>query len=217
MSRSTLIERRPRLTLALAVAVGLAASLAFQTFLRPAQRLEMTPVVRAPFEDPGSPRVGPKDAKVTVVIFTDYRCGVCQATAPALRRLQAEQHDVAVIYKDWPIRGEASDRAARWALAGAYQGRYLAFHSALMNSRGPLDDPRILEIARSAGLDLVRLQADREMHADSIEAQIARHRLQAFGLGLQGTPAYLVGPYLIQGGLEDLALGAAVRRARSRS
>ena len=50
--------------------------------------------------------------------------------------------------------------------------------------------------------------------ASQIEAQIGRHGSQAFGLGLQGTPAYLIGPYLVQGGLDDLPLAAAVRRAR---
>ena len=182
--------------------------------MRPAQRLELSPVFEAALTDPGSPAVGGPDANVAVVIFTDYRCGVCQTTAPALSRLLAKDQKVRVIYKDWPIRGPDSASSARWALAAVYQGRYPAFHHALMASRGPLDETRILEIASAAGLDVQRLRSDRTARASQIEAQIGRHGSQAFGLGLQGTPAYLIGPYLVQGGLEDLPLAAAVRRAR---
>ena len=205
---------RSGLTLALAVTIGVAASWGLQTFMRPAQRLELSPVFEAALNDPGSPSVGGPGADVTVVIFTDYRCGICQATAPALSRLLAKDQKVRVIYKDWPIRGPDSALSARWALAAVYQGRYRAFHDALMASRGPLDEIRILDIASAAGLDVPRLRSDRKVRASQIEAQIGRHGSQAFGLGLQGTPAYLIGPYLVQGGLDDLPLAAAVRRAR---
>ena len=115
---------------------------------------------------------------------------------------------------DWPIRGPGSDEAARTALAAARQGQYRTLHSALMASRGPLDVLRIEQIAAQAGLDVDRLRRDRVRDRAAIEAQLSRHRLQAFGLGLQGTPAYLVGPFLVQGGLDDRQLAAAVRRAR---
>ena len=137
---------RSGLTLALAVIIGVAASWGLQTFLRPAQKLELSPVFEAALNDPGSPSVGGPDADVTVVIFTDYRCGICQATAPALARLLAKDQKVRVIYKDWPIRGPDSAVSARWALAAVYQGRYRAFHDALMASRGPLNETRILEM-----------------------------------------------------------------------
>ena len=165
-------------------------------------------------DDPGSPRAGPADADVTVVIFTDYRCAICQATDPALERLLAKDPRVRVIFKDWPIRGPGSTIAAHAALASDRQGRYRAFHNALMASRGPLDPPRIDQIAAGAGLDVARLRADQAANAPAIDAQLRRHALQAFGLGLEGTPAYLVGAFLIQGGLDDGQLAAAVRRAR---
>lgn len=179
-----------------------------------AQPLTSTPVVTGVLDDRGSPRAGPADADVTVVIFTDYRCGICQATAPALDRLLAKDPGVRVIFKDWPIRGAGSTMAAHAALAADRQGRYRAFHTALMASRGPLDPARIERIASGAGVDVARLRADQIAHAPEIDTQLRRHAFQAFGLGLVGTPAYLVGPYLIQGGLDDGQLATAVRRAR---
>ena len=164
--------------------------------------------------DPGSPRVGPAGADVVIVVFTDYQCPICKATDPALTRLLAADPKVAVIYKDWPIRGPMSDLAARTALAAHRQGRYRPVHDALMAARGALTPPRIAAVAAAAGADPARLAADQRTHARAIDAQVARHRLQAFSLGLAGTPAYLVGPYLIEGGLDDRRLAHAVKRAR---
>lgn len=203
-----------RYGLVAAIIAGAAATWLLQTLPKPAQALADTPVVADVLNDPGSPRAGAVDADVTIVVFTDYRCGICQATDPALERLLARDSGVRVIFKDWPIRGPDSKVAAHAALAADRQGHYRAFHAALMASRGPLDPPRIDQIAAGAGLDVARLRRDQIAHAAAIDAQLARHGLQAFGLGLEGTPAYLVGPFLIQGGLDDDQLTAAVRRAR---
>jgi len=208
------VSRRAWLTLAVVAALGVGASAAFRLWPAQGQRLALTPVVETVLTDPGSPRAGAARPDVTIVIFTDYQCPICKATDPALGRLLASDPGAAVIYKDWPIRGPLSDLAARTALAAAYQGRYAPVHAALMAARGALTPERIAAIAARAGADPVRLAADQAAHAGEIDAQIARHRLQAFSLGLQGTPGYLVGPYLLEGGLDDRRLAHAVRRAR---
>ena len=210
----TLIARRPRLTLAAAVGIALAASAMLQRLPPAATPLRLTPVVRAVLTDPGSPSVGPASADVVIVIFTDYQCPICKTTDPALMRLISRDPKVRVIFKDWPVFGVRSHAAARAAIAAHRQGRYLAFHAALMESRGQLDDDQIRRIAISAGVDWPRLQADMSARSADLDAQIARHTSQAWSLGLQGTPGYLVGPYLIPGGLDDHHLAQAVRRAR---
>lgn len=211
---TSLAARRPRLTLALALGLSLAAVAALQRLPPPAAPLEDTPVVRTVLSDPGSPAFGPASADVVVVVFTDYQCGVCKRTDPALRRLMARDRGVRVVFKDWPVFGEGSEQAARAALAAHRQGRYLALHAALMDQRGPIDAERLRAAAVAAGVDWPRLQADLVAHGQLFDTQIGRHRLQAFSLGLAGTPAYLVGPHLIQGGLGERDLAQAVARAR---
>jgi len=203
-----------RLSLALAVAAGLAVYAWLQWSPPPAKRLELTPAVFEVLHDPGSPAAGAATPDVTVVIFTDYQCPICKTTDPALSRLLAIDPNVRVVWKDWPIRGPASDFAARTALAAHRQGRYLPVHDALMAARGALTPARITDIAVRAGADRDQLALDLRDHAREIDTQLGRHRLQAFSMGLQGTPAYLVGPYLLQGGLDDRALASAVARAR---
>jgi len=208
------LGRHPRLSLGLALALGFLVSLALKFLPPDDHKVTRTPVVAAVLDDPGSPRSGAVRPEVVVVVFTDYQCAICKRTEPAIRRLLAQDPGVQVVWKDWPIRGEPSGFAAQVALAAHRQGQYDAVHDALMATRGALSRERILEVAVQAGVDPDRLAADLGRYKAEFERQIGGHNLQAFGLGLQGTPAYLIGPYLIQGGLDDRALSQAVRKAR---
>lgn len=209
------LVRRPRLSLALALFAGFAVALALRLFAPVEDReLTLTPVVEGMLTDPGSPWSGAADPDVTVVVFTDYLCPICKRTDPALGRLLADDPGVRVVWKDWPIRGEMSELAAVTALAAHRQGRYREVHDALMAARGEFTAERIDALAAAAGTDPGRLAADRTAHGAEIRAQLARHNLQAFGLGLPGTPSYVVGPFLIEGALDDRRLRRAVARAR---
>ena len=208
------MDRRTLISLGLAATAGVGVSVWLQARPPEGVRVPDTPVRRAVLGDPGSPRSGAATPDLTVVVFTDYLCGICKRTDPAIRRLIAEDPGVGVIWKDWPIRGPNAEAAARIALAAHWQGRYDPVHDALMAARGALTPDRALAIAHEAGADGGRLQADLATHDAAIRGQIARHNGQAFGLGLQGTPAYLVGAVLHQGALDDGPLRRVVRAAR---
>ena len=59
----------------------------------------------------------PKPLIVTVIEFFDYRCGYCKRVAGMVTQLQKDEPGVRVVYKDFPILGEASVFAARTVLA----------------------------------------------------------------------------------------------------
>jgi protein-disulfide isomerase len=204
-----------RLTLALAILLGVGVTVALQFSPRAAKMVTRTPVVDAVLSDPGSPSVGAAAPDVTIVVFTDYQCPICKATDPALEQLIAKDPHVRVIFKDWPIFGAASQAAARAAIAADRQGKYLAFHRALMASRVKLDNEQIRRIGMASGVDWPRLELDAASHSAKVKQQLARHAMQAWSLGFEGTPAYLVGPYLIEGGLDQGHLAQAVKRARA--
>lgn len=205
---------RPGLALALAILMGVATTVILQRLPRTSQTLVRTPVVNAVLTDPGSPRAGAAAPDVTIVVFTDYQCPVCKATDPALQQLIDHDPHVRVIFKDWPIFGAQSKSAARMALAADRQGKYLAVHRALMAARVRLDDDAIRRIGIAAGVDWTRLTDVETSEAAELTRQLDNHARQAWSLGLQGTPAYIVGPYLIEGGLDERHLAQAVKRAR---
>jgi protein-disulfide isomerase len=209
-----LFTRRPRLTLLIAVLVAVGVSGILHLLGDGDLKLDATPAVSAILGDPGSPQMGAAHPDLTIVVFTDYQCPICKATDPALEDLLARDRRVRIIYKDWPIFGPASQAAARVALAADRQGKYLAFHRALMSSRVKLDDAEIQRAALKAGLDWPRVETDLRDRDLDFRRQLARQGTQAFSIGLQGTPGYLVGPYLINRGLDAGQLAVAVARAR---
>jgi protein-disulfide isomerase len=208
------LSRHPHAGLAAAVALGVAVTVALQVGPPPPQGLPPTPVVLAVLNDPGSPALGDRSADVTIVLFTDYQCPICRSTDGALEAARRADPRVRIVYKDWPIFGEASRNAARVALAAQLQGRYAAAHRALMTTRRRLDDATVREVVAAAGVDLQKLDTDLAAHGAAIDAQLKRHAFEAWSLGIEGTPAYVIGPNLYRGGMGGPALRRAVATAR---
>ena len=164
------------------------------------------------FLDPEAPVAGNPDGAVILVEFFDYRCGYCRRVKPTLDALLAENNDVRLVYKEFPILGPESTLAARAALASRAQGGYEPFHWALMESDGAFDLDHILAVARSVGLDPERLAQD--MDAPAIDALLERNAVLASALGVRGTPAFVIGDRMIGGALPIDQFRIAVADAR---
>lgn len=163
--------------------------------------------------DPSSPVSGNLNGAVTVVEFFDYRCRYCKQTAGAVTQLQQDVPDVRVVYKDFPILGEASELAAKAALAARVQGRHQAFHEALLATTADLTQDEVLRVAEQTGLDTKKLLAD--MANPEWTAIIDRNRNLAGALGVAGTPAFVVGTDIYRGALDLNSLKAAVQDNRA--
>ena len=149
------------------------------------------------FADPEAPVVGNPAGALALVEFFDYRCGYCRRVKPVLDTLLAENGDLRLIYKEFPILGPESTLAARAALAAREQGAYAAFHDALMAADAPPDRERLFAVARALGLDESRLA--RDMEDPAIDAHLARNAALAQALGIAGTPGFVLGERLIRG------------------
>jgi protein-disulfide isomerase len=163
-------------------------------------------------EDPGSPVGGNPAGDVTVVEFFDYRCPHCRRMLPVVKALLAEDRGVRLVYKEFPILGEESVIAARAALAARGQGRYGEAHDRLMVEAGPLTRAAVLATLASIGLDAERLRAD--MDTPEVVALIQRELALAQALGIDGTPAFVVGGELVVGAVDLGTLRDLVNRAR---
>ena len=161
--------------------------------------------------DPSSPVSGNPKGDVTLVEFFDYRCGYCKRAAGAVAQLQKDDANLRVVYKDFPILGEASELAAKAALASKVQGRHQAFHEALLAAKGDLTKEQVLHIATQVGLDATRLEAD--IANPEWQTVIDRNRALAKDLGISGTPGFIVGTELVPGALDVNELKALVARA----
>ena len=164
------------------------------------------------YSDPEAPVAGNPEGAIVLVEFFDYRCGYCRRVKPTLETLLAENDDLRLAFKEFPILGPESMLAARAALASRAQGLYEPFHWALMGADGPFDLDHILGVARSVGLDDERLA--RDMEDPAIDTLIDRNAVLANILGIRGTPAFVVGDRMIRGALPIAQFRTAIADAR---
>ena len=163
--------------------------------------------------DPNAPNLGNPEGDVTVVEFFDYNCPYCRSAGQTVQALLAADANVRVIYREWPILGDDSVIAARAALAAREQGKYEAFHWALMGGEGRVTEARIFKVARDLGMDIAQLEAD--MTSPAVGAHIALSNALARQLGFTGTPAFIVGDQTAPGmlSLDEITLLVAEARA----
>jgi predicted DsbA family dithiol-disulfide isomerase len=162
------------------------------------------------FRDAASPAIGRDDAPVQIAAFFDYRCPYCRTLAGILAGMQGP--DIRVTYKEWPILGEPSLLAAGAALAADRQGKYLALHTRLMNTRLIPTMKLIEDLAAELGIDQAKLRED--MRSPATAAAITRTSALAHALGFIGTPALVVGRTIAQGEISRRQLERLIEEER---
>ena len=162
--------------------------------------------------DATSPVGGNPDGDVTIVEFFDYRCPYCKQVEPTLEALLKEDPKIRIIYKEFPVLGAESIFASRVALAAAKQNKYLAFHNAMMSTKGQITEKVILQVAASAGIDVGKAKVD--MNGAAVKDIIQRNYSLAEALDINGTPAFIVGDVLVPGATDMENLRKLVADAR---
>ena len=166
------------------------------------------------YDDAEAPVAGNPKGDVTIVEFFDYRCPYCKQMHAPMKALLAADGQLRVVRKDLPILGPASVVASHAALAARAQGKYPAFHDALMEFRGQLDEAGVFRIAGEAGLDVARLR--RDMDAPAVRGLLQRNVALAQALAITGTPAFVIGDALAPGALDAETMKKLVAEARAK-
>lgn len=162
--------------------------------------------------DPNSVVAGNPNGDVTLVEFFDYRCPYCKAIEPSLEALIKEDGNLRVIYKEFPILGPTSVVASRVAIAARRQGKYTEFHDRMIALKGNIDSDAVMKVAKASGLDLTKLKHD--MTAASVAQTIQRNYALADALGIDGTPALVIGDQLTMGAVDIDGLRQLIADAR---
>ncbi len=169
------------------------------------------------FNDPDVPTGGNAEGGLTIITFFDYNCPFCKRAALPLDKVVREDDDIRLVYKDWPILTEASVVGAQLALAAHRQGRYEQVHHALMGIEGRRVEVGVMKAAiEAAGLDASELEQRAQAEGAMISGLLGRNMDQADMIGLRGTPAYIVGPFLVASALDEAGFRQVVKDARER-
>ncbi len=160
------------------------------------------------FNSPRGVTLGNKDGDVTFVEFFDYNCGYCKRAMADMLDLLKTDPKLKVVLKEFPVLSEGSVEAAKVAVAVRMQDptgkKYLDFHQKLLGGRGVADKARAMAAAKDAGFDMARLEKD--MASPEAKATIEENFKLAEGMGMNGTPSYVIGKQVVIGavGLEGL-------------
>lgn len=165
--------------------------------------------------DPDNPVLGNPDGDVTIVEFFDYQCPYCKANHPDLTQTVAQDGNVRLVMKDWPIFGAASVRAMQLAFGAASLGDYEKANHALMATEGRLDDAAVEAALEEAGFEIAALDAAYREDRSKWDGLVSRNSQQATLLGLRGTPAFIIGTTIYPGSMDGTALREAIETARS--
>jgi protein-disulfide isomerase len=167
------------------------------------------------FDDQNASIMGNPDGAITLVEFLDYNCGFCKRAHGDVMRLIAEQNDVRVLVKDFPVLGPGSLEAAQVAVAfRAIGGDMTAFIDAMMTESVQADSAMARRVALELGADETAL--DLALDSPSLMEPIGEAYALAEQLNIRGTPAFIVGDQRLMGavGFDRLAEAIQVERDR---
>jgi protein-disulfide isomerase len=181
-----------------------------------AQKKALEEQKAALFDDPQAIVVGNPKGDVTIVEFFDYNCGYCKRSLADLDKMIAADPKLRIILKDFPILGPDSVAASRIAVALRKQAsgdKYWEYHRRLLTeTKGRVNADAAFALAASMGFDIGRLKSD----AESGEAEAALRQVMdvADALGINGTPAFVIGDQVISGAVGIAPMSKAVASVR---
>jgi len=168
------------------------------------------------FDDGHSWIGGNPEGSLTIVEFADYRCGYCRKAHPELMQLLELDGDIRYIVKEFPILGEQSVLASRFAVAVLRtEGpeAYGAVHDALYTSfRGDVSQTALDRLADDLGLDAGAIRD--EMDSDAVTDILRANSALAQQLGISGTPTFVIGDQMIRGYVPYEAMTGIVAEER---
>jgi protein-disulfide isomerase len=139
-----------------------------------------------------APARGGAEAKVTLVVFSDFQCPFCGRAETTLDQLRKTYGDeVRVVWRHAPL--PMHDRAIPAALAAEAareQGKFWPMHDELFAHQRALGDAELEARAQAVGLDLPRFRAS--LAAPANRARVDADRQLADTLGVEGTPSFFI-------------------------
>ena len=140
-------------------------------------------------QNPVSPYVGPKNAKVTIVEFFDFACTHCKSMGPLLTALINNNPDVKFVFQPLFFISEHSPYAAKVAVAAFKKGKFKEVYNGIM-TLPELTEESINQIVVDEGLNLDEIKS-------MVEEKEIRRGVQDIDalsqlIGVQGVPLMLI-------------------------
>lgn len=141
---------------------------------------------------------GPKDAKVTLLEYSDYQCPACGFYFPLLKRLQGEfAGRLRFVYRNYPLRTvhKNAQLASQAAEAAGMQNKFWEMHDNLFehqNDWSEVGDPTDMftAYAKDLGLDTQKFAAD--LKSSAVQQNIDEDIASGDALHVDSTPTFFL-------------------------
>ncbi|MEV5986543.1 thioredoxin domain-containing protein [Streptomyces sp. NPDC052051] len=183
------------------------------------QQKSLLALARRDAKDPLA--MGRADAPVVLIAYADFQCAFCgkfaRETERQLVSTYVDKGDLRIEWRNFPVFGAESERAARASWAAGQQGRFWQFHDVAYakehaHNKGEFSAARLREMAREAGVrDLDRFATD--MESDAARTSVGHDQGEGYTLGVSSTPAFLVNTTPILGAQPLNAFTDAIDKA----
>lgn len=144
----------------------------------------------------GEPFKGDKDARLTLIEFSEYQCPFCSRhvknTVPQLDKEYVQTGKVKYVFRDLPLESihKNAFKAGEAAHCAGEQGKFWPMHDRLFENQQALEAAKLAEHATAVGLDAKKFQAC--MDGGKYAAEIRKDMADAERLGVSATPTTLI-------------------------
>ena len=149
----------------------------------------------------GRPFLGPADAPVTIIEFTDYQCPYCalHSRENLAKLLEQSPAQIKYVVLNFPITSihPGADRAAQAAECAASQGRFWEYHDMLFQNQGSQNDEGLKGLARKAGLDGDTFDVCLDSGIQS--QQVRKDFEEGRDHGVRATPTFFINGRIVEG------------------
>lgn len=138
------------------------------------------------------PSIGPANAPVTIVEFSDFQCQYCKRSVPTIKEILAKYPDkVKVVYRDYPGPNHPhAQQAAEAAQCAGDQGKFWEYHDSLFDRQAPGTGWNFTELAKEIGLNLKSFATC--LNTGRYRDEVTKDLHDGFKLGVTSTPTFFI-------------------------
>ena len=154
---------------------------------------------RITIDTQGAPTLGPSDAPVTIVEFSDYECPACRSTHEVVKQVRAAYGDkVQWIYKDYPLRRHKDAfKAAEASHCAQEQGKFWQYQERLFTTPDLSPDNMVSDAVQ---LGMSPEKFSQCLQDSKYKALVEKNVRDAEQAGIDRTPSFIINGVLFAGG-----------------
>ncbi len=165
---------------------------------------EPSPVYVGEISEGDNPAMGPQDAPITIIVFSDFQCPYCSSANQLIEEIMQEYPDqIRFVHRDFPLEEIHPDafNAALAARCAGEQGKYWEMNDALFSNQEDLSIDGINKLVEM--LDLDQVQFDTCFESKKFEEKILSDKQAGEEYGVHATPTLFVNGYQVNGADRD--------------